>query len=198
MANKELTPILIDEDKSSIKKDLHCLDTLILPHCPAIQKAFEGLEIAEISNEYLNDMLYGSCARIEREIAAKTSLGIGNEFSQEEVLRRARASVLMLRKAVDKLLEKCSNNGVSSLLRYLSISKNGNIVFSAKSKEEMKETYRRYVCTEKGIARRKSHENAVKAINQFRKEMGGTIDVIELFDISIDDDSVIPVPVIYE
>ena len=198
MANKELAPILVYEDKLSIKRDLNYLDTRILPHCPAIQKAFESLELAEISNEYLNDMLFGSCTRIEIELEAKISLEIDNKFLREEALKRARASVLMLIKTVDKLLEKCVNKDVSILLHCLSISNNGNIVFSAESKEELKAAYREYICTEKGIARRKLHESAAKVLNQFRIEMGGNIDVIELFDISLEDDSVIPVPCIYE
>jgi len=175
---KELKPMIVYEDKINIKKELKCLDTIVLPYCTKIQREFEKLGIGEISDNYLTDIFYNSCSGIEAEVN-KDSIPIKR-----------------LRNTVDLLLDKCNITGVQHLLRYLSISQNGNIVFSEISKEELKDCYRQYVRTETGITRRQLHEKAVKALNEFKKAMDNT-DVIELFDID-EQDNIMPVPVRYE
>ena len=191
-----IKPILIFEDKIQINRDLHDLDKRILPYCPAIQKAFERLGIGEISDNYLHDILNKSCSEIERELINKTKDEVQHQFTQPDAVNRAIVAVNKLRKAADILREKCQHGGAQSLLHYLSISENKNIVFSAQAKEELKESYRQYVSTETGIKKRKLHEEAVKALQKFKNEINSN-DVLEFFDFDENDD-VMPVPVTYE
>jgi len=191
-----IKPILIFEDKIQINRDLHDLDKRILPYCPAIQKAFERLGIGEISDNYLHDILNKSCSEIERELINKTKEEVQHQFTQPDAVNRAIVAVNKLRKAADILREKCQHGGAQSLLHYLSISENKNIVFSAQAKEELKESYRQYVSTETGIKKRKLHEEAVKALQKFKNEINSN-DVLEFFDFDENDD-VMPVPVTYE
>lgn len=191
-----IKPILIFEDKIQINRDLHDLDKRILPYCPAIQKAFERLGIGEISDNYLHDILNKSCSEIERELINKTKEEVQHQFTQPDAVNRAIVAVQKLRKAADILMEKCQYGGAQSLLHYLSISENGNIVFSAQSKEELKESYSQYVSTENGIKKRLLHEKAVKALQEFKNAINSN-DVLEFFDFDENDD-VMPVPVTYE
>ena len=191
-----IKPILIFEDKIQINRDLHDLDKRILPYCPAIQKAFERLGIGEISDNYLHDILNNSCREIERELINKTKEEVQHQFTQPDAVNRAIVAVQKLRKAADILMEKCQYGGAQSLLHYLSISENGNIVFSAQSKEELKESYSQYVSTENGIKKRLLHEKAVKALQEFKNAINSN-DVLEFFDFDENDD-VMPVPVTYE
>ena len=191
-----IKPILIFEDKIQINRDLHDLDKRILPYCPAIQKAFERLGIGEISDNYLHDILNKSCREIERELINKTKEEVQHQFTQPDAVNRAIVAVQKLRKAADILMEKCQYGGAQSLLHYLSISENGNIVFSAQSKEELKESYSQYVSTENGIKKRLLHEKAVKALQEFKNAINSN-DVLEFFDFDENDD-VMPVPVTYE
>jgi len=189
-------PILIFEDKIQINRDLHDLDKRILPYCPAIQKAFERLGIGEISDNYLHDILNKSCSEIERELINKTKDEVQHQFTQPDAVNRAIVAVQKLRKAANILMEKCQYGGAQSLLHYLSISENGNIVFSAQSKKELKESYSQYVSTENGIKKRLLHEKAVKALQEFKNAINSN-DVLEFFDFDENDD-VMPVPVTYE
>ena len=191
-----IKPILIFEDKIQINRDLHDLDKRILPYCPAIQKAFERLGIGEISDNYLHDILNKSCSEIERELINKTKDEVQHQFTQPDAVNRAIVAVQKLRKAADILMEKCQYGGAQSLLHYLSISENGNIVFSAQSKEELKESYSQYVSTENGIKKRLLHEKAVKALQEFKNAINSN-DVLEFFDFD-ENDNVMPVPVTYE
>jgi len=191
-----IKPILIFEDKIQINRDLHDLDKRILPYCPAIQKAFERLGIGEISDNYLHDILNKSCSEIERELINKTKEEVQHQFTQPDAVNRAIVAVQKLRKAADILMEKCQYGGAQSLLHYLSISENGNIVFSAQSKEELKESYSQYVSTENGIKKRLLHEKAVKALQEFKNAINSN-DVLEFFDFD-ENDNVMPVPVTYE
>jgi len=192
----ELKPIIVYEDRVNIKKELKYLDAVILPHCPEIQRKFESLCLGEISNNYLNDILYNSCTEIEKELIVKIKSEIDDQHLLDVALNRGGVAVQKLRKSASILLDECNNKGIQSLLCYLSISENGNIVFSAQSKEELKESYRQYVQTPIGISRRQLHERAVKALNEFKKSMGN-VDVLEYFDIDVND-NIMPVPVIYE
>ena len=194
---KELKPILIFEDVIQIKTDLHYLDKRILPNVPPIQRAFESLNLAEISDKYLHDILYNSSKEIEREMIIKTKSEVTHQLQQTDAVNKAVAAVDKLRKLATDLREKyCKHNAVETLLIYLSVSENGNIVFSSKAKEELKETYRHYAGTATGIAKRKLHEEAVTALNKFKKAMHNE-DVLEYFDIDAND-LIMPVPIKYE
>lgn len=197
-ANKVVEKILIQEDLHEFMKNLNRLDEIVLPLCPGILKAFQSLNIAEISDDYLHDILYNSSRKIEDELLIKVSSEVPNQYLQDEALKKAIVAVEKLKKAADLLIGKCGLYNCNELLSYLSISANRNIVFTAKSKEELKETSRIYVTSKLGIKRRLLHEAAAKALNEFKDAMGDSnLDPLQMYDLDMDNNLIL-VPVLYE
>lgn len=198
---ENLKKILIKENHISISADLSFIDKNILPHCPAIQKAFENLELAYLSDIYLNDILFNSSSKIESELTDQIFNG-KQELLADTTVDSALMAIAKLRQNAEILINKCSSHNRQDLLNYLSISENKNIVFSADSKEKLKESYRTYLISEKGIRRRKLHEDAAKSLNLFKKSFGGelssNVDVLEMFDYDINNDDIFPVICDYE
>lgn len=194
----KLKPIMIFEDEMDIMRDLKRLDTQILPFSSSVQHAFENLKIGDLSNEYLNDILFNSSKKITIEFITKVRSAIESEYLVDEAVSKASAAVEKLKNATNTLLNKCEAFSCMELLHYLSISENSNIIFSAESKEELKESHRQYVSSKEGIAKRLLHEKAVKALTDFKTAMGDSnLDVLEMFDYS-GDDNIFPVPMLYE
>ena len=197
---KVLERILIHEDQAEIMKNLNYLDLYILPQCSAIKKAFDSLNLAEISDNYLYDILFNNSRKIEEDLLTKVSSEVPNQYLQDEALKKAIVTVEKLKKAADLLIKECRIYSCQELLNYLSVSENQNIIFTAKAKEDLKEASRIYVTTKLGIQRRLLHQEAAKALQEFKDSMGTNsinLDPLEMFDLD-EENNIILVPVIYE
>lgn len=162
MNYKDLNPIAIGEDTNKIMESLSHIDISMLPYCAEIQRAFEDLKVLELNDEYLSDMLEGNCEKTIRDF-------INYHFKK-------------LRSAIGILEESCKKTGCRDLLKYLSISKNGNITFTEESKERLKDAHRKLISTPEGIRRYNLHLKAAEAINALMDEFGGRFDAIDLLD----------------
>lgn len=196
-----VTPILIREDNLEYRTDIHKLEYWVLKnHASKIEKAFESLDIGPLTDEYLQDILFGNLSKTREVLTNQIEKEVTSRFLQGEVNTKVQALISKLSDAYEALNETVQRVGIWHLLEYLSVNERGKIRISEESKAELLETHRTYVNTPDGINRYKLHLKAVKAINEFKKAMDGHLgnaDIFDCFDIG-EDDNVIVVPFEYE
>lgn len=199
MAKKEtINPVLVYENSLEYRSDLHKIDYWLRPYFPKIEKAFAGLGIGPLTDDYLRDILYNGLAKIKQTLAAEAREETPSRFLASEVTRKAHSLVAGLQDVCDKLDETVQRVGMYMLLEYLSVDDNAHIVVTDDAKAELLETHRRYVTTPKGIKRHQLHLAAVKALNEFKNSVDtGNDDLLDLFGFG-DDGEVIAVPMDYE
>lgn len=199
MTKKESTePVLVYENGLEYNVDIHKIDIWLRPYFPKIEKAFAGLGIGPLTDEYLADILYNDLAKIKRTLANEAREETPSRFLASEVARKAHSLVSVLQDVCGQLDETVVHVGLQSLLEYLSIDGNGCIVVTDDAKAELLETYRKYATTPKGIKGYQLHQAAAKAINEFKENVDiGFEDVLELFRLE-DDGTIIAVPMDYE
>lgn len=205
MKNNEIkpgvTPILIREDNLEYKTDLHKLEYWILKnHSSKIEKAFESLDIGPLTDEYLQDILFGNLSKTKEALTDQIQKEVTSRFLQGEANTKVQTLMGKLSDANEALNETVQRVGIWDLLEYLSVNERGKIRISEESKADLLETHRAYVNTPDGISRYKLHLKAVKAINEFKKAMSGHLgnaDIFDCFDIG-EDDNIIVVPFEYE
>jgi len=193
--------ILIREDILEYKTDLHKIDYWILKsHAPKIEKAFALLNIGLLTDEFLNDILFGNLSKTKETLTDQVQKEVSSRFLQSEANKNVQSLISKLSEAIEALNETAQRVGIWDLLEYLSVDENGKIRVSKDAKEELLESHRVYANTPEGIHRYKLHLRAVKAMNEFKKAMGpqlGIADIFDCFDIG-EDDNVKVVPFDYE
>lgn len=201
MKKSEVTPVIIREDRRGYETDLHKINYWLKKHFPKIEKAFAGLDIGSLTNEYLHDIIYNNMAEIKKILTSQAKQDIPSKFLQKEAINRANMLVSKLQDAYEAFDETVQHVGLWSLLEHLSVNENGCISVSDEAKANLFEKHRSYVYTVEGIQRYKAHMKAVKAIQEFVDVMNGEIstsEALDCFDIS-QDDKIMPVPLtIYE
>lgn len=205
MKNNEIkpgvTPILIREDNLEYRTDIHKLEYWVLKnHASKIEKTFDGLNIGPLTDEYLQDILFGNLSKTKEVLTDQIQKEVTSRFLQGEVNTKEQALISKLSDAYEALNETVQRVGIWHLLEYLSVNERGKIRISEESKAELLEAHRTYVSTPDGISRYKLHLKAVKTINEFKKAMDGHLgnaDIFDCFDIG-EDDNVIVVPFEYE
>lgn len=193
--------ILIREDILEYKTDLHKINYWILKsHAPKIEKAFDLLNIGLLTDEFLNDILFGNLYKTKETLADQVQEEVTSRFLQSEANKNVQSLITKLSEAIEALNETVQRVGIWGLLEYLSVDENGKIRVSKDAKEELLESHRVYVNTPEGIHRYKLHLRAIKAMNEFKKAMDpclGIADIFDCFDIG-EDDNVKIVPFDYE
>jgi hypothetical protein len=199
---KESTaPILINEDTLGYKTDLHKINYWVIQkYASKIEREFARLNIGSLTDEFLSGILSGDLSVIRIKIKEDISKSLDSQFLGKEIERNVDVSMVRLMDISADLSSTVLLTGINDLLEYLSVDTHGHIVISEESKAELLEAHRKYLHTEDGIMRYKSHIAAAKAINSFGKSMGGRLgnsDALDTFDMG-EDGLVKPIPMDYE
>lgn len=153
MGEKEFKPVLIRFDRMEFERHIHLINFRLIPKLNEIKSEFLKLDIGQLTNEYLNDILFDEMQLIRSQLTDR------KRYENKNVLSR-----------IEKLLNEFTEPGnmeISIVIGYPSIDDSGNIVFNDEAIQELREFHSEYVITEKGIELLELHSKAATALNEF-------------------------------
>lgn len=172
MEEKQFKPALIKFDRMEFERHIHLINLRLIPKLNEIKAEFLKLNIGQLTNEFLNDIVF------EEMKLTRSRLTDKQRYENRNVLSR-----------INKLLTEFTEPGnmeISIIIGYPSVDDSGNIVFTDEAIQELKEFHSTFVCTAKGIELMELHRKAAEALNEFylkAKPNIGSNEFSALFDL---------------
>ncbi len=146
MQSTEIENILIYVDEAEFDRHLHLIRGSLIPVLNRIKEQFEMLNLGNITNEYLNDILFNECRLIKKQVTANKLNGL--LLACEE-------------------LEHPGNFEFELIKDFPSVDDEGNIILSPEAIEGIREMNSIYAMTNEGQELMKAHREAAEALNTF-------------------------------
>lgn len=186
MDSKEFKPVLLWVDEVEFERHLHLIKFRLIPVLNQIKTEFLKLGLGQLTDQYLDDILFNRMQEIRNRLTGSQQNEIKNGLSR-----------------IEKLLLEFSEPGnmeIPLVIGYPSVSESGEIVFTDEAIAELKEFHSTYVVTSKGIELLELHRKAAEAVNQFYQKAKPNIHFNEIegiFDQEKDGD-IVPVYLNYD
>lgn len=152
MEEKKFNPVLIKFDQMEFERHLQLINTRLIPKLNEIKTEFLKLGLGQLTNEYLEDILFGRMQLIFIKLNGKSHENRYSLFRISNLLNE---------------LEEPGNMEISIVIGFPSVDDSGNIVFTDEAIQELREFHSTFVCTEKGIELLELHRKAAEALNEF-------------------------------
>jgi len=187
-SKKEITPVLIYVDEIEFNRHLHMIRNRLIPVLNKVKSEFLKLGLGQLTNEYLEDILFGDFKLIKEKLTAQINSETPSRFLTGEAVSTANKLMERLSTALEEITSPGIWNAEFPVLKeFPSVDDAGNIVLTDGAIEDLRELHSTYCITERGLEMMEAHKRAASALNDLYQMGKANIDNLgELFYVTGD------------